>query len=290
MAAGLALYVASLLLELPGALLRLILASTLVAIALGLADTTAGTVAGVLVLAAALGPLLWSLLALAWPGSGLLWRWRAGGRAPSAREREAYETALGDLRAQDAGVRAPRSWFVLDEAEHSAAVRGQTVMVSRGLLAAPVELEAVLAHELAHVNTLDGRLTEALGRLTLWGDPVGPGMRFADYYALTDGRGDPLAFAGWRLARTVLRLVLYVMGGGVSLLLLRAAWASYWRGREYAADRYAADLGAGEDLARFLEAHALFFDLPVPFLWLSDRAHPPVELRLDRLAAAQELP
>jgi len=36
-------------------------------------------------------------------------------------------------------------------------------------------------------------------------------------------------------------------------------------------------------------AHALFFDLPVPFLWLSDRAHPPVELRLDRLAAAQEV-
>jgi hypothetical protein len=34
-------------------------------------------------------------------------------------------------------------------------------------------------------------------------------------------------------------------------------------------------------------AHALFFDLPVP--WLSDRAHPPVELRLDRLAAAQEV-
>ncbi len=289
MAAGLALYAASLVLELPGAYLRLILASLLAAIVLGIAGAPAGTVAGLIVLAVALGPILWSLIAFAWPGSGLLWRWRVGGRVPSVRERDTYEGALEDLRAAGEDVRAPRSWFVYDEAEPTAAVRGRALMVSRGLLAAPLELEAVLAHELGHVNTLDGRLTEALGRLVLWGDPVGPGMGYADYIDLTDGRGGLVLFGAGRLLRAGLRLVLYVMGGGVSLLLLRPAWASYWRGREYAADRYAAGLGAGEDLARFLEAHALFFDLPVPFLWLSDRAHPPVELRLDRLAAAQEV-
>lgn len=32
----------------------------------------------------------------------------------------------------------------------------------------------VLAHELGHVDTLDGRLTEALGRMVLWEDPLGP--------------------------------------------------------------------------------------------------------------------
>jgi len=107
MAAGLALYAASLVLELPGAYLRLILASLLTAIVLGLAGAPAGTVAGVLVLAIALGPLAWSLLGLPWPGSGLIWRWRAGGRVPSARERDAYEGALEGLRAAGGDVRAP---------------------------------------------------------------------------------------------------------------------------------------------------------------------------------------
>ena len=288
MAAGLSLYAASLLLELPGALLRLVLASTLVAIVLGLAGTAPGTAAGVLVIAAALGPLLWSLLALAWPGSGLLWRWRAGGREPSARERDAYEAALEDLAAAGEGVRAPRSWFVLDDAEPHAAIRGRCVMVSRGLLYTQ-EFEGVLAHELGHLNSLDGRLTEALGRLAAWRDPLGPGIDYAEYTYATAGRGDLLHYVGWGLARAAARLLLYALAGGLSLLLLRPAWGAYWRGREYAADRFAADLGAGEDLARFLEHHGLFFDVPVPFLMFSDRAHPPVELRLDRLAAAQEV-
>jgi len=284
MAAGLSLYAASLLLELPGALLRLVLASTLVAIVLGLAGTAPGTAAGVLVIAAALGPLLWSLLALAWPGSGALWRWRTGGRAPSERERDAYEAALEDLAAAGEGVRAPRSWFVLDDAEPHAAIRGRCVMVSRGLLYTP-ELEGVLAHELGHLNSLDGRLTEALGRLAAWRDPLGPGMGYAEY--ATAGRGDLLHYAGWGLVRGAGRLVFHAVGGGLSLFLLRPVWSAYWRGREYAADRFAADLGAGEDLARFLEHHGLFFDVPVPFLMLSDRAHPPVELRLDRLRDAE---
>lgn len=289
MAAGLALYAASLALELPGTYLRLLLASLLAALVLGIADASTGTAAGLIVLAVALGPIGRSLIALAWPGSGLIWRWRSGGRVPSARERDAYEAALEDLRAAGEEVRAPRSWFVYDEAEPTAAVRGQALMLSRGLLATPLELEAVLAHELGHVNTLDGRLTEALGRLVVWGDPVGPGMGYADYIELTAGRGGLVLFGAGRLLRAGLRLLLYVMGGGVSLLLLQPVWASYWRRREFAADRYAAGLGVGEDLARFLEGHALFFDLPVPFLWLSDHAHPPVELRLDRLEVAQEV-
>ncbi len=41
-------------------------------------------------------------------------------------------------------------------------------------------------------------------------------------------------------------------------------------------------------LARFLEQHALFFDVPIPYLWLTEHAHPPTELRLGRLASAHE--
>ena len=108
MAAGLALYAASLVLELPGAYLRLILASLLAAIVLGIAGAPAGTVAGLIVLAVALGPILWSLIAFAWPGSGLLWRWRVGGRVPSVRERDTYEGALGTC-ARPARTSAPRA-------------------------------------------------------------------------------------------------------------------------------------------------------------------------------------
>lgn len=287
MAAGLALYAATLALELPGAYLRFYVATLVVAIVLALWGATAGTVAGLVVLAATFGPLLWSLFAFAWPGTGRFWRWRIGGREASAREREVYEAALAALR-EERPVKAPRSWFVYDDMDPTAAVRGQTVMVSRGLLGAPVELEAVLAHELGHLNTIDGRLTEALGRLTLWGDPVGPGMPYADYFDLTDGRGGLIFFAIARLVRVVVRVLVYLIGGGLSLLLLRPVWASYWRGREHAADRYAAALGVGEDLAHFLDVHGLFFDIPVPFLMFSDRAHPPVELRIDRLMTAQE--
>ena len=193
MAAGFALYAASLLLELPGALLRLVLGGVLSALALGFVDPEAANqAAGPIAFALAGGPLLWSLTAFAWPGSGALWRWRTGGRAPSERERDAYEAALEDLAAAGEGVRAPRSWFVLDDAEPHAAIRGRCVMVTRGLLYTQ-EFEGVLAHELGHLNSLDGRLTEALGRLAAWRDPLGPGIDYAEYTYATAGRGDPRA-------------------------------------------------------------------------------------------------
>jgi len=71
--------------------------------------------------------------------------------------------------------------------------------------------------------------------------------------------------------RGAAHLALYLAGGWISLLLLRSAWGAYWRRREYAADRYALELGG--DLARVLECHALFFDAPVPFLWLFEHVH-----------------
>ena len=60
----------------------------------------------------------------------------------------------------------------------------------------------------------------------------------------------------------------------------------FWRvrSREHQADQYAANLGQAKSLARFLELNALDEDLPVPFIWLTDTSHPPVEHRIDRLA------
>jgi Zn-dependent protease with chaperone function len=60
-------------------------------------------------------------------------------------------------------------------------------------------------------------------------------------------------------------------------------WGGYWRGREYAADDFAKELGQAEDLADFLELHAQVHDAPVPFIWLTEHTHPPTELRIERL-------
>ena len=78
--------------------------------------------------------------------------------------------------------------------------------------------------------------------------------------------------------------------GGLGLRMLEAVWCSYWRQREYAADAYAAALGQGNELADFLEVHALMHDHPVPFFWKSELTHSPTELRIDRLQAAASEP
>jgi Zn-dependent protease with chaperone function len=80
-----------------------------------------------------------------------------------------------------------------------------------------------------------------------------------------------------------------VRQGGFALRLTAPLWAAHWREREYRADQYAAHLQQGEDLADFLETHALVHDHPVPFVWLTEHTHPPTELRLDRLRRASLL-
>jgi Zn-dependent protease with chaperone function len=284
---ALTLYALTLALELPGAAARWLLFG-LFALVPGylLSVSDPDLIAAPVALLAALGPLLWSLAAFAHPGYGLFWRWRSGGRQLSAREREAYDDALALENEREARPRRlPRRVFVLDTEEPQAAVRGDVLMLSRGLLQrGGANLAAVLAHELGHTSSLDGRLTEALNRLLLWGDPVGPRPRPPVVV------GDPVVVLAFRAASVLSRLVrgfwrllLWLAGGGLAQLLLGSLWAAFWRRREYAADAFAEQLGQGDELARFLDSHALFFDVPVPFLWASDRAQPPVELRIDRL-------
>ena len=86
--------------------------------------------------------------------------------------------------------------------------------------------------------------------------------------------------------RTALGRPLFVLRfarGGLGLRFLAPAWGSYWREREYTADQYAANLGQADELADFLEVHALIHDHPVPFIWLTEHTHPPTELRIDQL-------
>jgi Zn-dependent protease with chaperone function len=139
-------------------------------------------------------------------------------------------------------------------------------------------LPAVMGHELGHVNTLDGRLTEALNRLSFWDDPLSlsptEGERSGDVLRSPDPRGA----VPWALMRLTARLT----GGTVALRLLAPAWAAYWRSREYAADSYAGSLGQAEDLVCYLRDQEQALDVP-PRGIFNDRPHPPVALRIERL-------
>ncbi len=202
------------------------------------------------------GPLILSLATLVLPLGGWWWQQQSGGRTPSERERLIYEDALAVLSQADPKLRPPRRWFVLDTHTLNAAAYFGTLMLTRGLIESGY-LEAVLAHELGHLNSSDARLTAALHRLTT---PPRTRLRF------------PLRTLG------------FLVSGAAGAWLMRLPWASYWRSREFEADRYAARLGQGEALSRFLEQHALEYDLPVPFLWLTEHSHPATEHRIDRLA------
>jgi len=208
-----------------------------------------------LAVAIGFGPLVLSLATLVLPLGGWLSQARLGGRAPSQRERLIFEDALAALRGVDPDVRPPHRWFVLDEPLCNASAYADTLMLTRGLLESG-QTEAVLAHELGHLNSSDARLTAALHRMTT---PPRRRLRF------------PLRTLG------------FVLSGAAAGWLTRAPWAAYWRQREFQADAYAARLGQGEGLAGFLETNALEGDLPVPFVWLSEHSHPPTEHRIERL-------
>ena len=279
----LALYLATLVAEVPVMFARMLVTFAVVALVLLIEGHSPLEAERYMELA--LIPTGWAAFALATPlGGGWWWRANMGGREPSERERAAYDDAIQLLRAHASPpLRLPSLWFVTDEPQPDAAVCGDTLMLSRGLLENEY-LPAVLAHELGHLASSDGKLTAAINRLII--NPL-PKLR-----ERKERQGNLVILGGSRLLLTVTlfgatlwlaRLIVRFARGGLGLRFLAPAWGSYWREREYIADQYAATLGQADELADFLEVHALIHDHPVPFIWLTEHTHPPTELRIDRL-------
>jgi Zn-dependent protease with chaperone function len=284
----LALYVATLIAEVPVIIARTILTFAVLLLVLLIKGEPLGEAQGLAEIA--LIPTAWSVLALITPfGGGWWWAQNMGGRDPSQRERLAYQDAIEHLQAQSPGaLRLPSFWFVLDQPLPDAAVCGNTLMLSRGLLESEY-LPAVLAHELGHLHTSDGKLTAAINRLII--NPL-PKTREKQ-----PGQQNLVVAGGDRLLLTitlfgaalwVLRLIVRFAQGGLGLRIMAPGWGSYWREREYTADQHAARLGQAQELADFLETHALIHDHPVPFIWLTEHTHPPTELRIDRLRSTTD--
>lgn len=298
---GLALMGASLVLEVPSALVRLVAASVILG-AFHRLDAGTDAIAWLL----AFGPLLRCMAALAIPlPVPLLVRASSGARKPSDRERAALRHAAGLLP----GVTEPRRILVVDSPDENAWVLGETLFISRGLFDGP-HLVAVFAHETAHLAAGDGRLALAawwlpvrwlswLAQRLLGVDPPGltrPRGALPQPHATTAppgygapgpaaaGRGGDRGLIG-RLARlpgAVLGAGLLLAAGGAFPMLLRPLWAPYRRSRELAADARAARLGQAPGLIEALAEWQLL-DLAQP--WWQGRSHPYVEQRIDALQA-----
>lgn len=301
------LYGTTLLLELPGAVIRFgvtyffaLLLLLPIAFVFGeslLRATVLGTrrpiifdlvLWGGLIIAAivALWPFAASLLASERAGGFLFTRFMLGARDPSRREREAVVAAFAHIEENaDGEIVSPTEWFVVDENMPNAYTIGTTLYLSRELIRSP-HLAAVLAHEFGHVNNGDGQMTLALRRLVLppvyllsqASSQVAPGNVTV---IVTDNTMSAyLQIAGvWLLS-----FLLSMAGGGFGLWLLNPLWVWFWRQREYEADLFAARCGFARELIEHLEQHQ-YFDVATPYFLSS---HPYTELRIDRLLAYEE--
>jgi Zn-dependent protease with chaperone function len=282
----LALYAGTLVAEVPVIFTRMLLTLAVAAIVLLIKGESLGGAEGLAELA--LIPTGWSILALLTPfGGGWWWRANMGGRDPSEREQAAYQDAVQLLQAYAAEpLRLPSLWFVTDEPQPDAAVCGDTLMLSRGLLENE-QLPAVLAQELGHLATSDGKLTAAINRLIINPLPqTRERLRRERELVVVGSERLMLTTTLVGAAIWAIRFVVRFARGGLGLRFLAPAWGSYWREREYTADQYAASLGQAEELADFLEVHALIHDHPIPFIWLTEHTHSPAELRIDQLRKA----
>lgn len=245
-------------------------------------------------LSVSIGPLIWSLLHLIFPGlpgGGWYTRWSLGARIPSQREKLNYERALAAVRARTRkNFTVPSHMFVMEGMKEQAFVIGTVIYISKMALH-PMpgsddpsrHLEALLAHTLGYVNSANGRLILALRRLVV------PPMYLLSYFAGETAPGNfmirfaaGMAGASGAVTVWIISFVLSLAGGGVGELLLSPFWGGLFGRAIYSCDDWAAEAGYAQELIDYLEFHDGLFDIAVPYL-LRPRVF--AELRIDRLRA-----
>jgi Zn-dependent protease with chaperone function len=224
----------------------------------------------------AFGPLVWSAWAFWQPGEGRLWHERVGAYDPSEGEAQLIDSAFEALGREATRPLSSLSVYVVDTVDKFAFVRGRTLILSRGLIESGA-LIPVLAHELGHACSTDGRLIQALDRLVLWGDPL---VRAREENTRREYGGMAALVVG------VLRWTVRIAGGSLTLRLISPLWARYWRAREKAADEFAVALGQGPALAQYLEDWVQPSDRPHPRLLFNLQEYERVAYRRDTLLAA----
>lgn len=288
--AGIARYSLTLLIELVGVALRYIVIEQTGSRLLPVAASE------ILALIGGIGPPCYSLLA--WfgpPGGHWIVRWKLQGRRPTITEQMILTNALRVLANR--GIPPPDFIYILDQPGLNAGVIGHTLYIHRELLDSP-HLAAVLAHEMGHYHSGDGRLALALQRLTIPGgktlvnsimhgyDLIGCGLGLvfglmkALAYVLLRVECD-LGARFIRSGRQFICAVLLMLVGGYGMVVTTHIWRDYLRQRELAADRFAAYHGFAYSLLIFLEQTRLL-EMNLP--WTDDTFHPAFD---ERIAALQ---
>jgi Zn-dependent protease with chaperone function len=287
---GFLLYSVTLIIELVSVGVRFILLSAFLMLFLDQNWALAlGAIAG-------LAPPARSLLVLAGVPSGH----RAVRRSLRARPLNAAEQARFDQAVQpirDQGVVLPQTIFTVPAQGLNAAVSGRTLYIFQDLYTSRY-LPGIIAHELGHYHSLDGRMLLALRSLTVPG-----GFMFVYVmlqllqwiaYALSLALSGLLilVFMLFRLrlaaavgaifdiVMTLLRMLIIFAVGGVGPAMLGSFWRNHFIEREYAADAYAARLGYAGDLIAFFQHHVLT-DVSIP--WYEQPTHPPSSRRIANL-------
>jgi Peptidase family M48 len=215
----------------------------------------------------AFGPLAVSLLAvlcppLICPLAGRWWEMECGARPPEPDEIDAFNQAIERLQEADPTIEAPNHWCVAEVEGCNASVYANSLCLDRAVLENHEEAAAIIAHELHHLRSGDGRLTCALQLMSLCSlDP--PPM--------------------WPLGSLLFNGLLWVASGQAVLWFFGNSWETYWRSREYAADDYTIRLGEGPYLASYLERHSLPYERPVRRMRFSMASHPYTKQRITRL-------
>lgn len=290
--AGVVLYLFTLLLESISVVVRFGIVSGLVSL---IAGGTAGVVAGVI---AGLGPIVYSLLVVSGIPSGhVLIRRSLGARPLNKTEGGQLDAAVADILAR--GVPFPRHVFAVDTEGLNAAISGRTLYIYRELFDSRY-LPGVIAHELGHFNSMDGRLLLGIRALTV------PGGFFIAYLLLgllrwvamgistvlvallvvifaflrinLSGLAGPL----FGISLQIMRMAIIFAVGGVGPALLGSIWRSYFIEREFAADAFAGRLGYANDLIDFFETEVLS-DMVIP--WYEQPTHPTTVRRMANLEA-----
>lgn len=287
---GIILYLLTLALETISVVVRF-------AIVAGICSVFFGQQVGIAIGAVAgLYPPLYSLAVMAGlPCGHLLTRLEVGGRRLSPEEQQRLDAALD--RPRSLGIPIPRHIFAVDRDGYNAFIAGRSMYIYRDLFYHEC-LAGVIAHELGHHNSLDGRLSGAIFGLTL------PGGFLITYMLLSVlqwvAYGIVLLLVGlvvivilvmgvniagllgglFGITVTVTRFLIIFAVGGVGTALLGSLWRAYYVEREYKADAYAGRLGYGRQLISFFETEVLS-DVAVP--WYSQPTHPPATRRIEAL-------
>jgi len=240
------------------------------------------------VLVVAFGPLVASVVAyLRYGGGNTATRFSLGAREPSTREMEQITTAQSTILSAATGngvtsVKGLSGLFVIDSPMEFMYLVGTTLYLSSGSFGSKY-FQSLLAHELGHNQSNDGATILALRRLVF---PVSylfvRNVRDFSTGRLTATREGGSASPSdvfYSMVNGLIFFVLSLVGGGVGAWLLSWSWASYFRERDYLADKFVVACNLKDELIAYLEENR-FYDTSVPFMlnW-----QPANEQRIDKL-------